>query len=135
MITQGAGLGDGVQKFPIKGNETALDAISELQGLPATASTCMWIARPGFNEHGGDQILPVDWAGITQRGDIRTNYQLMPGDRLYVSEDKLIAFDSALAKRISPVERVMAVVLLGTQTLRSIIFFDEIGNLGLTGGI
>jgi hypothetical protein len=31
-----------------------------------------------------EQILPVDWNGITRAGNTRTNYQLLPGDRLYV---------------------------------------------------
>jgi len=116
LVTQGAGLGDQVFRLPVKGNETALDAIAEIQGLPATSSIKMWIARPGFNEQGGDQIMPIDWRGMTQRGDFRTNYQLMPGDRLYVAEDRLVAIDTALAKMFSPVERIFGVTLLGVQT-------------------
>ena len=30
-------------------------------------------------------MLPVDWCGIVQRGNTSTNYQLMPGDRVYVN--------------------------------------------------
>ncbi|WP_197528959.1 polysaccharide biosynthesis/export family protein [Aeoliella mucimassa] len=116
IITQGAGLGDQVFRLPVKGNETALDALSEIQGLSSTSSIRMWVARPGGNEQGGDQIMPIDWLGITQRGDVATNYQLMPGDRLYVAEDKLVAIDTALGKIISPVERIFGVTLLGTQT-------------------
>lgn len=125
VVTQGAGLGDQVLQFPITGNETALDAVSQVQGLSSTSSTRMWVARPGPNSCGGDQILPVDWLGITQRGDVATNYQLLPGDRLYVAEDKLVAFDTGLAKLISPVERVLGVTLLGTQTVKQIKFFDD----------
>lgn len=125
VVTQGAGLGDQVIQFPITGNETALDAVSQVQGLSSTSSTRMWIARPGPNSCGGDQLLPVDWLGITQRGDTKTNYQLLPGDRLYVAEDKLIALDTGLAKLISPVERVLGVTLLGTQTAKQIRFFNN----------
>ncbi len=120
VITQGAGLGDQVYRFPVKGSETALDAIAEIQGLPSNSSLRMWIARPGFNQSGGDQIMPIDWLGITQRGDVHTNYQLMPGDRLYVAEDHLVAIDTTLAKIISPVERILGVTLLGTRTAESI---------------
>lgn len=38
VITQGAGVGDGVNRFPITGNETVLDAISQIQGLNPTSS-------------------------------------------------------------------------------------------------
>jgi polysaccharide export outer membrane protein len=96
VITQGAGLGDQVVILPSKGNETVLDAIGQIQGLQSNSSTRMWIARPGRNAAGGDQILPIDWLAITQRGATDTNYQVMPGDRLFVSEDMLVAFDTAL---------------------------------------
>jgi hypothetical protein len=44
----------------------------------------MRLVRPGA---GGkpDQVLKIDWAGITQHGRTETNYQLLPGDRLYVT--------------------------------------------------
>ena len=125
VVTQGAGLGDQIVQFPVTGNETALDAISQIQGLQANHSTRMWIARPGKNGCGGDQILPVDWLSITQRGDVTTNYQVMPGDRVYVAEDKLVALDTAFAKAIAPVERVLGVTLLGTQTAKQIKFFNN----------
>ncbi len=130
VITQGAGLGDQVIRMPVKGSETALDAIAEIQGLTAVSSLDMWVARPGFNQEGGDQILPIDWLGITQRGDYRTNYQLMPGDRLYVAENRLVALDSALAKLFSPVERVFGVTLLGVQTANSFATFGQTNGGG-----
>jgi polysaccharide export outer membrane protein len=125
VVTQGAGLGDQIYQLPVKGNETVLDALSQVQGLTGSQSTRMWIARPGANECGGDQIMPVDWQGITQRGDITTNYQILPGDRMYVAEDKLVALDTALAKVISPIERILGVTLLGTQTAKQIKFFND----------
>lgn len=131
IITQGAGLGDQVYRLPIKGNETALDALSEIQGLSATSSVRMWVARPGGNASGGDQLMPIDWLGITQRGDVVTNYQLMPGDRLYVAEDKLVAIDTALAKFISPIERIFGVTLLGAQTGNAFATYGRTnGNFG-----
>ena len=133
VVTQGAGLGDQVVILPARGNETVLDAIGQIQGLQSNNSTRMWIARPGYNESGGDQILPVDWIAVTQRGDINTNYQILPGDRLFVSEDKLVALDTTLGKIFSPIERVFGVTLLGTQTAQRIVFFDQ-PNSGGGGG-
>ena len=133
VVTQGAGLGDQVVILPARGNETVLDAIGQIQGLQSNNSTRMWIARPGYNELGGDQILPVDWLAVTQRGDIKTNYQILPGDRLYVSEDKLVALDTMFGKIFSPIERVLGVTLLGTQTAQRIVFFGQ-GNTGGGGG-
>ncbi len=129
VVIQGAGLGDQIYQLPIKGNETVLDALAQIQGLSGSQSTRMWVARPGSNECGGDQILPVDWLGITQRGDVTTNYQILPGDRMYIAEDKLVALDTALAKVISPFERIFGVTLLGTQAAHEIKFFN-VPNVG-----
>ena len=120
VVTQGGGLGDRVNILPSRGNETVIDAIGQFDGFQSTSSTRMWIARPGGNSRGGDQIMPIDWLAISQRGDVATNYQLLPGDRLYISEDKLVALDTRLGKVIAPVERVLGVTLLGNQTVRGI---------------
>jgi protein involved in polysaccharide export with SLBB domain len=125
VITQGAGLGDQILTVPVKGNETALDAISQINGLTSVSSKKIWIARPGPNSMGGDQILPVDWLAITQRADPRTNFQVLPGDRVYVAEDRLVALDNALAKITAPIERLFGFTLLGTSTVQRLKFFDE----------
>ncbi len=116
VITQGAGLGDGVFRFPVTGNETVLDAISQINGLEQVSSKRIWIARAGRDDRGHHQVLPVDWDSITQCGDIETNYQVLPGDRVYISEDRLIALDTSLGKIIAPLERIMGFTLLGTST-------------------
>lgn len=135
VVTQGAGLGDRVVILPAKGNETVLDAIGQVQGLDSNSSTRMWIARPGRNGCDGDQLLPVDWLAVTQRGDTSTNYQILPGDRLFVSEDKLVAFDTRLGKIIAPFERIAGFVALGTSTTQSLIFFNrDNGFGGFNGG-
>jgi polysaccharide export outer membrane protein len=128
VVTQGAGLGDQVIILPSRGNETVLDAIGQIQGLQSNNSTRMWVARPGRNGFGGDQVLPVDWIAVTQRGDISTNYQIMPGDRVYVSEDKLVAFDTKLGKIFSPFERLLGFTALTTSTSRQIVFFNQQGG-------
>src|SRR5262245_38001201 len=87
VITDGAGYGAPVRRFHSTGNETVLDAISLIDGLPPVSSKKhIWVARR--NSNGGfDSMLPVDWIGITQRGSTSTNYQVLPGDRIYVQSD------------------------------------------------
>ena len=115
IITEGAGLGDGVTKWPITGNDTVLDAIANIQGLTQVSSKKIWIARPvPHSEH--VQILPVDWKAVSAQADTLTNYQLMPGDRVFVAEDKLVAFDTSLGKLFAPFERIMGFTLLSTNT-------------------
>jgi protein involved in polysaccharide export with SLBB domain len=116
VILQGAGLGDGVYRFPVTGNETVLDAISQINGLNQFSSKRIWIARPS-KATGEVQILPVDWYAITEQAATNSNYQVLPGDRVFVAEDKMIAFDTQVAKLISPFERLMGFTLLGTGTV------------------
>jgi polysaccharide export outer membrane protein len=116
VVTQGAGLGDGLYRFPITGNETVLDAVSQINGLEQVSSKRIWIARP-TREPGRVQILPVNWEAITAQASPSTNYQILPGDRLFIAEDKLIAFDTGLAKLTAPLERIMGFSLLGAGTV------------------
>jgi polysaccharide export outer membrane protein len=119
VITDGGGYGEQVYRLPIYGSETVLDAIGQINGLPPVASKRhIWLARraPG---HGVSQ-MPVDWIAITQYGSTETNYQVLPGDHIYVRAEKLIKIDSGIAKELSPIERVLGAVLLGSSTVNSI---------------
>ncbi|MCA9258772.1 MAG: polysaccharide biosynthesis/export family protein [Planctomycetales bacterium] len=121
VISQGAGLGDDVSRFPITGKETVIDAVANITGVPQVSSTRMWIARPAPNGVGCEQILPINWQDITQGGSTATNYQLMPGDRLYIAEDRMIAFSTFVNKLLGPFERTFGFISLGTSTANRII--------------
>jgi polysaccharide export outer membrane protein len=124
-----AGAGMQIIRLPITGNETVLDALGLINGLPPIASKDrVWLARPSPAHSGCDQVLPVDLRGITECAATATNYQLLPGDRVYVQADPLIAADNVLAKVLSPVERVLGITLLGSSTVHSIAV-----KLGQTG--
>jgi polysaccharide export outer membrane protein len=131
IIAAGAGFGEQIQRFPSTGNDTVLDALSRINGLPAVASQKrIWVARPCPDPGAAYQILPVDYRAITRCGDPTTNYQLRPNDRLFIDDDKLIALDTYLARIISPIERILGVTLLGNATIRSF----ERGRGGSNGG-
>ncbi len=116
VITEGAGLGDGVYRFPITGNETVLDAIAQINGLEQVSSKKIWIARPTL-QPGHTQILPVQWHAVTANGCAQTNYQVLPGDRVFIAEDRWVAMDTAVAKLTAPFERLMGFSLLGVGTV------------------
>jgi protein involved in polysaccharide export with SLBB domain len=116
VIFDGGGYGQQVLKFPITGNETVLDAIYNAGGLPAVSSRKhIWVARPSPADNRCVQVLPVDWLAIVESGSTRTNYQLFPGDRIYVKADPLIWLDNTIAKVLSPIERIFGVTLLGAS--------------------
>jgi len=121
VITDGGGYGEQVYPFPITGSETVLDALANTYGIPAVASKRnIWVARRSPHCDHPWQILPVDWIGITQHGVTTTNYQVMPGDRIYVKAQKIITIDTALARMLSPVERILGVSLLGANTYNQV---------------
>ena len=115
VIAQGAGFGDQVYRFPITGTETVLDAVAQIQGLPEVSSSRMWIARPSPID-AQFQVLPIDWNQVTSLAGTTTNYQMLPGDRLFVAHDPLIAFDRATSKITAPIERMMGFSILGAST-------------------
>jgi polysaccharide export outer membrane protein len=132
VITEGAGQGDNVAKFPVTGNETVLDAIAQVNGLSKLSSKEIWIARPAPSGIGCDQVLPVDIDAIMRGGATATNYQLLPGDRLFIAQDPWIAFNNIIEKVTAPFEQIMGSTLLGAQTVYT---FQRGANFGGGGNI
>jgi polysaccharide export outer membrane protein len=128
VVFDGGGFGETVYPFPITGSETVLDALGNVYGLKEDASKRnIWVARR--TPHPGQpwQILPVDWIGITQHGITTTNYQILPGDRIYVKAQRLVTIDHVLARIIAPIERVAGITLLGANV------YNQISGRGLQG--
>lgn len=93
-------------RLPITGNETVLDALA-LAGGPTNYAHLkkIHVARP--NPGGGcDQILWVDYHAITSAGDTRTNYQLLPGDRVMVPPTKGFLVSTFFDNVLPPFERI-----------------------------
>jgi polysaccharide export outer membrane protein len=121
VITDGATFGETVLRFPSTGNETVLDAVALANGLqPQACTKRIWVSRPAPAQSGCYQVLPVDWDAIVRGGDTATNYQLLPGDRLYVQAQYLVTLNNIIGKLAAPVERVMGTLLLSSETVRSL---------------
>jgi polysaccharide export outer membrane protein len=116
VIFQSATAGEQVLRFPFTGNEDVLRAIANCNGLTPNSSKRIWVARPVGNSH-KPVILPVDWVDITAYAGTHTNYQLLPGDRVFVVEDRWVTTDGVLARIIAPMERVMGFSLLTASVL------------------
>ncbi|MGA2256953.1 MAG: polysaccharide biosynthesis/export family protein [Thermoguttaceae bacterium] len=91
VITRQAGEDDSVRRLSFTGSETVLDAISQVDGLSQAYGKEIWIARQVPGKVGREQILSVDWDAITQGAETATNYQLLPGDRLFIVTEKVTA--------------------------------------------
>lgn len=103
VVERPADDGDTVTRVPLTGRDNVLDVMSAIEGLPVGSNSHrIWIARPAPADAECDQILLVDWAGIVQRGRTATNYQLLPGDRLYIKADPWIRADTMITKITAP---------------------------------
>ena len=120
IVEEGAGLGDPLVTLQITGSDTVLDAIAQINGLSKVSNKRhIWIARPTPDGR-CFQRLNVDWAGITKRAETKTNYQIMPGDRIVVGDDKMIAADSFVNKVLNPIERIFGFASLGATSVEQI---------------
>lgn len=119
IIVEGAGMGETVVRLPVTGNENVLDAISQIQGLTRLSSKKIWIARPAPGGYGCEQVLPIDWDAIVQGASTETNYQILPGDRVFIAEDPMIAFSTLVGKVTAPFEQVLGFGSLTVSTVRN----------------
>ena len=120
VIFDGGGIGQQVYRLPVTGNDTVLDAIGQVNGLsPVSSKHHIWVARPAPSGC-APQVLPVDWVGITTEGRTDTNYQLFPGDRIYVKANVMVTVDTFLARFLSPLERVLGFTLLGSGVVKDL---------------
>jgi polysaccharide biosynthesis/export protein len=119
VIMPAVGSGESILQFPITGNETVLDALGQIQQFSSLTSQAMWVARPAPDGLGAEQVLPVNWAAIARGGETKTNYQLLPGDRLYIVPDSLVGTNYYLGTVAAPLERLLGIGNLGVTTIGS----------------
>jgi len=118
VIVAGVNSGERVSRFPITGKETVLDAVGQIKGLTRVSSKTMWVARAAPGGFDAEQTLPVDWDAVARGGATGTNYQLLPGDRLYIVDDNLVAANDFIGRVTSPIRRLLSISLLGTDMVR-----------------
>lgn len=90
--------------YPLTGNETVLDGIIAAGGLTSRSAPCdILLARPTLPDS-CRVTLPICYQQITQLGDTTTNYQLQPGDRVFVGS-RTLCDDLAFWRTNSTCER------------------------------
>jgi polysaccharide export outer membrane protein len=131
IVSDGGGAGEQVTRLPMTGKTTILDAMSQVNGLsPVSSKYRVFLVRPtpaGCNAD--DQVYKVEWNNIVRRGRVGTNYQVLPGDRIYVYASPLVTTDTVLARILSPFERIFGTVGLGNSTVRQ--FLTPISTNGI----
>ena len=72
------------RSFPLAGRETVLDGIIAAGGITRQADTEKIILSRPTQPEGCRIVLPICYNNIVQLGDTSTNYQLLPGDRIFI---------------------------------------------------
>ncbi|MGL4464885.1 MAG: polysaccharide biosynthesis/export family protein [Planctomycetia bacterium] len=93
--------------YPLTGDETVLDGILQAGGLDLAASEHRIIVSRPSHPCDCRTVLPVCYQDITQLGDVSTNYQLLPGDRIFVARHNFWeGLFPGLVKRCPPCSNV-----------------------------
>ena len=77
--------------YPISGRETVLDALMQAGGLTRRAVRDQIVLSRPTTPDGCRVLYPVCYDQIVQLGDTTTNYQLLPGDRVFVPSQGMFA--------------------------------------------
>jgi len=76
--------------FQHRGRETVLDGIIAAGGLNSNASRLNILLSRPTGPKSCRIVIPICYQDIVQLGDTSTNYQLLPGDRIYVPSRGMI---------------------------------------------
>ena len=104
-----------MRRFPITGKETVLDAIAQLERVGVMTSKTIFVSRPAPGNSGRYQVLPVNWDEIAHVGRTDTNYQILPGDRVYIVEDRATGVNAFIAKLTNPIQHLLQISSQGTS--------------------
>jgi len=69
--------------------------------------------------------MPVDWAAITSGASTRTNYQLMPGDRVFIAADPVRMVAQSIGNIVGPAQEVAGYLSLQSTVIRA---FQALGR-------
>jgi protein involved in polysaccharide export with SLBB domain len=112
-------------RLPLTGNETVLDALQSAGGLMASAEPKdIRLVRPG---RGGKpaKIYHVDLAAIQDKGDVSSNYQIFPGDRLIVGRDEVVKKTVAMDRLAAPLQTATSSIHSVANMLRAVQLVDQ----------
>jgi polysaccharide export outer membrane protein len=125
VIVDRAGNGETVVRLPITGRDTVLDALSNVGGTGFFSSNKrMWLARPNGQDPNKFQMFPINLPALVQGGSPGTNYQLFPGDRLFVQSNPLIMANTRINQFWAPImstfNNVFGLTLTGSGAVGSV---------------
>ena len=111
-----------IGRMPWTGNETVLDALQYAGGLLSAAEPKdIRLVRPA---RGGKpaRVYKVDLDAIQNRGDVMTNYQIFPNDRLIVGRNEVVKKTVEIDRLNAPIQSITGSMLQEAFMLRALQF-------------
>ncbi len=109
-------------KMPWTGSDTVLDALNYAGGfLPHADSSDFRLIRPDAAAGKPARTYKIDWDAIAIRGDKTKNYQIFPGDRLWVGRSKLVQSTMYLDRLAASLHTLVNTSLQATFMMRSLV--------------
>jgi hypothetical protein len=105
--------------MPSTGRETVLDVLQYGGGLLPTADPKqISLVRP---QRGGKpaRIYKVDLEAIQERGQVATNYQIFPGDRLVIGRDEVVKKTVEIDRLAAPIHAIVGTMQQESNMLRA----------------
>jgi protein involved in polysaccharide export with SLBB domain len=105
-------------KLPCTGNETVLDVLQFAGGmLPSAEPKDIRLVRPGRNGKPA-RVYNVDLAAIQEKGDVTSNYQIFPDDRLIVGRNEVVKKTVEIDRLAAPIQSIIGSMLQEAYVLR-----------------
>jgi protein involved in polysaccharide export with SLBB domain len=107
-------------RMPWTGSETVLDAIHFAGGfLPSAEPKDIRLVRPA---RGGKpaKVFTVDYDAIRDKGDVTSNYQIFPGDRLIVGRNEVVKKTTEIDRLNAPIQSITGMIMQEAFALRSL---------------
>ena len=107
-------------RLPWTGKETVLDVLQYAGGLIPTADPKdIRLVRPGRNGK-PSKVYKVDLEAIQDRGDVRSNYQIFPGDRLIVGRNEVVKKTIEIDRLQAPIQAIVSSIQQNVNMLKSV---------------
>jgi protein involved in polysaccharide export with SLBB domain len=107
-------------RLPWTGEETVLDALQFSGGLMATAEPKdIRLVRPGRGSKPG-KVYKVDLAAIQEKGDVTSNFQIFPNDRLLVGRNEVVKKTVEIDRLNAPLQSITSMILQEANMLRAL---------------
>src|SRR5262249_25132156 len=77
------------------------------------------LVRPGRNGK-PSKVYKVDLEAIQEKGDVRTNYQIFPGDRLIVGRNEVVKKTIEIDRLNAPIQAIVSSIRQNADMLKSL---------------